>query len=101
MQTSKSYLLPIARLLISSLFIWDGVLQLGDPSGTARYFANVDPDIAIWISIPFARQAGTSVAPGSTPPRPDRLSSRGRSGSGWFSGSFLDPRRHADAARFG
>ena len=25
---------------MSSLFIWDGFLQLRDPSGTAKYFAN-------------------------------------------------------------
>ena len=40
---------------MSSLFIWDGVVQLRNPGGTARYFASVHvpaPDIAVWISIP-------------------------------------------------
>ena len=37
----KTYLLPLARVLISSLFIWDGVLQLRNPVGTAQYFASI------------------------------------------------------------
>ena len=51
----KAFLLPLARLLMSSLFVWDGVVQLRNPGGTARYFASVHvpaPDIAVWISIP-------------------------------------------------
>ena len=54
MQTMKAYLPPLARLLMSSLFIWDGILQLRDPSGTAKYFANVHvpiPEVSVWISI--------------------------------------------------
>ena len=37
------------------LFVWDGVVQLGNPGGTARCFASVHvpaPDIAVWISVP-------------------------------------------------
>src|ERR1700686_2881267 len=55
-QNSKAYLLPLARLLMSSLFIWDGILQLRNPSGTAQYFASVHvplPDLAIWVSMPI------------------------------------------------
>ena len=41
MHAMKAYLPPLARLLMCGLFIWDGFLQLRDPSGTAKYFANV------------------------------------------------------------
>ena len=50
----KTFLLPLARLLMSSLFVWDGVVQLRNPGGTAQYFASVHipaPDVAVWISI--------------------------------------------------
>src|SRR5260370_32140448 len=52
--SGKAFLLPIARLLMSSLFVWDGIVQLRNPGGTAQYFASVHipgPDIAVWISI--------------------------------------------------
>jgi len=35
--SSKAFLLLFARLLMSSLFVWDGVVQLRNPGGTARY----------------------------------------------------------------
>src|SRR5215813_14880895 len=63
----KTYLPPLARLLMSSLFLWDGILQLRDPSGTAKYFANVHvpiPDVAVWISIVFHLLAGLSILVG-------------------------------------
>jgi putative oxidoreductase len=50
----KTYLPPLGRLLLSSLFIWDGINQLLSPGVSAQYFANVHvplPDVAIWISI--------------------------------------------------
>jgi putative oxidoreductase len=50
----KAFLLPLARLLMSSLFVWDGIVQLRNPGGTAQYFASVHipvPNIAVWISI--------------------------------------------------
>jgi putative oxidoreductase len=52
--TGKAFLPPLARLLMASLFVWDGILQLRNPGGTAQYFASVHvpaPDIAVWISI--------------------------------------------------
>jgi putative oxidoreductase len=52
--SGKAFLLAIARLLMSSLFVWDGVVQLRNPRGTAQYLASVHipaPDIAVWISI--------------------------------------------------
>jgi putative oxidoreductase len=54
MQISKAFLLPLGRLLMSSLFIWDGVLQLRNPGGTAQYFAKMHvpvPGVAVWISM--------------------------------------------------
>ena len=53
MQKSKTYLLAFARLLMASLFIWDGVIQLRNPGAAAQYFASVNvplPDIAVWVS---------------------------------------------------
>ena len=35
----KAFLLPLVRLLMSSLFVWDGIVQLRNPGGTAQYFA--------------------------------------------------------------
>lgn len=60
----KIYLLPIARLLMSSLFVWDGVLQLRNPSGTVQFFAKVGvplPEIAIWISAAIHLLGGLAV----------------------------------------
>jgi putative oxidoreductase len=54
MSVLKTTLPPLARLLMASLFIWDGVLQLRDPPGTAKYFADVHvpvPGVAVWVSI--------------------------------------------------
>jgi putative oxidoreductase len=53
MPNNKAYLLPLARLLMSSLFLWDGVQQLRDPAGTIGYFDSVHvplPGVAIWVS---------------------------------------------------
>jgi uncharacterized membrane protein YphA (DoxX/SURF4 family) len=39
---------------MSSLFVWDGIVQLRNSGGTAQYFASVHiplPNIAVWISI--------------------------------------------------
>jgi putative oxidoreductase len=39
---------------VESLFVWDGIVQLRNPGGTAQYFASVHipaPNIAVWISI--------------------------------------------------
>jgi putative oxidoreductase len=50
----RAFLLPLARLLMSSLFVWDGIVMLRNPSGTAQYFASVHvpaPDVAVWPAI--------------------------------------------------
>jgi len=36
--SSKAFLLLFARMLMSSLFVWDGVVQLRNPGGTVRYY---------------------------------------------------------------
>jgi putative oxidoreductase len=63
----KTYLLPLGRLLMSSLFIWDGVLQLRNPGGTAQYFASVHvpvPNVAIWVSIAIHILGGVALLVG-------------------------------------
>ena len=63
----KVYLPPLARFLMSSLFIWDGILQLRDPGGSVRYFASVHvpaPDIAIWFSIAIHLLGGLAILVG-------------------------------------
>ena len=50
----RSHLTVAARLLMSSLFIWEGTIQLRNPTGAAQYFASVHvplPDVSIWLSI--------------------------------------------------
>jgi len=52
--SGRAFLLPLARLLMSSLFVWDGIVQLRNPGSTAQYFASVHvpaPDFSVWISI--------------------------------------------------
>ena len=63
-RVGQRYLLLLARLLMSSLFIWDGVLQLRNSASTAQYFAKVHvpvPDVAIWISIPIHLLGGLAL----------------------------------------
>src|SRR5215467_901847 len=60
-QVTQDYLPALARLLLCSLFIWDGVLQLRDPAGTVSYFESVNvpsPQIAVWVSIGVHLPAG-------------------------------------------
>jgi len=64
MPALKAYLPPLARFLMCSLFIWDGVLQLRDPSGTADYIASLEipmPDIAVWVSIAIHLLGGLAI----------------------------------------
>ena len=49
--SGKTFLLPLARVLMSSLFVWDGIVMLRNPTGTALYFASVHmpaPNVAVW-----------------------------------------------------
>jgi len=61
------YLPVLARLLLCSLFIWDGVLQLRDPAGTVNYFANLNipsPQITVWVSIAVHLLGGIGILVG-------------------------------------
>jgi len=63
----KAFLLPLARLLMSSLFIWDGITMLRNPSGTAQYFASVRvpaPNLAVWLAIPTHLLGGLALLMG-------------------------------------
>ena len=65
--SGKAFLLPLARVLMSSLFVWDGIVQLRNPSGTAQYFGSVHvpaPDVAVWISIPVHLLGGLALLVG-------------------------------------
>ncbi len=64
---NSKYLLPVARLLMCGLFIWDGVLQLRDPSGTIEYFASLNvpvPGVAIWVSVAIHLLGGLAILVG-------------------------------------
>jgi putative oxidoreductase len=42
------------RLLMSSLFLWEGFVQLRNPVITTKYFVSAHvpmPDLAIWVSV--------------------------------------------------
>ena len=63
----KAFLLPLARVLMSSLFVWDGVGMLRNPGGTAQYFASVHlpmPDLAIWFASPVHLLGGLALLAG-------------------------------------
>jgi putative oxidoreductase len=65
--SSTAFLPPLARLLMSSLFVWDGTVQLRNPSGTAQYFASVHvpaPLVAVWLSIPVHLLGGLALLAG-------------------------------------
>ena len=63
-QVTRDYLPALARLLLCSLFIWDGVIQLRDPAGTVSYFESVNvpsPQIAVWVSIAVHLLGGIGI----------------------------------------
>ena len=50
----NTYLPVLTRLLMCSLFIWDGVLQLRNPAAAVDYFTSLNvpvPHVAVWVSI--------------------------------------------------
>jgi putative oxidoreductase len=56
MENLRTYLAPLGRLLMSSLFIWAGYNKLFvfTPGGTAQYVASVHmplPELAAWVAI--------------------------------------------------
>ncbi len=63
----RTYLLPLARLLMASLFIWEGVVQLRNPADTAEFFASVGvplPAVSIWISMAVHILGGLAILVG-------------------------------------
>jgi putative oxidoreductase len=65
--SSKVFLPPLARLLMSSLFVWDGIVQLRNPGGPAQYFATLHvpaPAVAVWISIAVHLLGGLALLAG-------------------------------------
>jgi putative oxidoreductase len=63
-RTARHYLPVLARLLLCSLFIWDGVLQLRDPAATVQYFTSLNvpaPQIAVWVSIAVHLLGGVGI----------------------------------------
>jgi putative oxidoreductase len=63
----KALLLLVARVLMSSLFVWDGVGQLRNPAGTARYLASLHipvPAVAVWVSIAVHLLGGLALLAG-------------------------------------
>ncbi|MGA9009695.1 MAG: DoxX family protein [Xanthobacteraceae bacterium] len=64
MRQSRDVMLLLARLLMCSLFIWDGVLQLRNPAAAAGYFNSVNVplyNIAVWPSVALHLLAGTAI----------------------------------------
>jgi uncharacterized membrane protein YphA (DoxX/SURF4 family) len=48
-------------------FVWDGIVMLRNPSGTAQYFASVHvpaPNIAVWPAIPVHLLGGVALLVG-------------------------------------
>jgi putative oxidoreductase len=67
MWNTKTYLLPLARVFMSSLFVWDGALQLRNPVGTTQYFTSVHvpvADVAVWVSIAIHLLGGLALLVG-------------------------------------
>ena len=68
MENAKTYLVPLGRLLMSSLFIWAGFGKLMNPTGTAGYFASYHlpaPDVLVWIVIIIELIGGLMILPGA------------------------------------
>ena len=67
MDNLKSYLSPLGRLLMSSLFIWAGYGKLMNPSGTAQYFEHLHIPVAqatVWLVIVIEIVGGLAILVG-------------------------------------
>jgi len=67
MEQAKGFLIPLGRLLMSSLFIWAGVHKLLNPGGTAQYFTAAHipaPEISVWIAIVIELVGGVAILVG-------------------------------------
>jgi len=59
-----AYWPALACVMMASLFIWDGIVQLRNPGGTAKYFASVHvpaPATAVCISVVVHLLGGLGV----------------------------------------
>jgi putative oxidoreductase len=64
---AQDYLPTLARVLMCSLFIWDGVLQLRDPVAAVAYFESVNVPVAngaVWVSIAVHLLGGIAILVG-------------------------------------
>lgn len=65
MDTIKTYLPPLGRLLMCSLFIWSGIGKLMNPSGVAQVFAEhyhvPAANVAVWIAIIIEIVGGLAI----------------------------------------
>ncbi len=67
MHTIKTYLPPLGRLLLSSIFIWAGIGKLTAHGNYTGYFASVHipaPDAAVWIVGIFELVFGLAILVG-------------------------------------
>ncbi|MGO9700113.1 MAG: DoxX family protein [Xanthobacteraceae bacterium] len=67
MDSLKTYLAALARLLMSSLFIWAGVGNLRNMSGTVDYLAHVNvpiPGVTAWIVMLIHLLGGLAILVG-------------------------------------
>jgi len=64
MNRVNAFLPPIARVLLSSLFVWAGFAKLMHPAEAAQYFADNGvpaPGLAAWIVIAIELLGGLAV----------------------------------------
>jgi putative oxidoreductase len=64
MHAIKTLLPPLGRLLMSSIFIYEGIVLLRHPGGFTKYFASVHvpvPDVAVWIAIVIQLAGGLAI----------------------------------------
>jgi putative oxidoreductase len=64
MHAIKAFLPLLGRLLMSSIFIYEGIVLLRDPGGFTKYFASVHvpaPEAAVWIAIVIQLAGGLAI----------------------------------------
>jgi len=67
MHAMNAFLALFGRLLMSSIFIYEGVALLRNPGGFTKYFASVHvpaPGTAVWIAIVIQLVGGLAVLVG-------------------------------------
>jgi putative oxidoreductase len=64
MHAIKAFLPLLGRLLMSSIFIYEGIALLRYPGGFTKYFASVHvpaPEAAVWIAIVIQLAGGLAI----------------------------------------